>query len=116
MAGHHLLHERLDIRLERQGDTALVLIAGACDVTCHEQLRDRLLESEAGGARRIIVDMTCLSFIDTSGLRAVIGAWNRARHTGQEFLVALAESGQVRRVFELTGAQHVLPMETPHTA
>ena len=48
MGDHHLLHEPLDIRLEERGDTAVVLISGACDASCHEQLRERLLEAESG--------------------------------------------------------------------
>jgi anti-anti-sigma factor len=110
MAGHHLLHERLDIRLERRGDTAVMVIAGCCDARCHEQLRDRLIEVESSGVPEVVIDMTRLGFIDSIGLRVVIGAWNRARHAGQRFSVALAESGQVRRVFELTGTQNVLPV------
>jgi anti-anti-sigma factor len=93
-----------------------VRIAGACDASCHEHMRERLLAAEVGGARRIVVDLTALHFIDSMGLRVVIGAWNRARHAGHVFSVALAASGQVTRVFELTGVDQIVPMVTPHPA
>jgi len=116
IGAHHLLHEPLDIRLEERGDTAVVLISGACDVSRHEHLRERLLEAEAGGARRIVVDLTALRFIDSIGLRLVIAAWNRARQEGHRFSVALATSGQVQRVFALTGVDQIVPVAVPHPA
>ena len=59
------------------------------------------------------MDLTAVRFIDSIGLRVVIAAWNRARHAGHRFSVALATSGQVRRVFELTGVDQVLPVTAP---
>jgi anti-sigma B factor antagonist len=116
MRPHHLLHEPLDIQVEEQDGTAVVRIAGACDVSCHEQLRERLLFAEAHGTRGIVVDLTRLGFIDSLGLRVVIAAWNRARQADHLFSVALASSGQVRRVFEVTGVDQIVPMAAFHTA
>jgi anti-sigma B factor antagonist len=113
---HHLLHAPLDIRLEGRGDTAVVLISGACDASGHQQLREGLLEAESKEANEIVVDLTAVPFIDSISLRIVIAAWNRARHAGHRFSVALATSGQVRRVFEVTGVDQVLPVTAPSPA
>ena len=116
MGEHHLLDAPLDIRLEEQGDTAVVLISGACDASGHQQLREGLLEAESREANEIVVDLTAVPFIDSISLRIVIAGWNRARHAGHRFSVALARSGQVRRVFELTGVDQVLPVSAPSPA
>jgi anti-anti-sigma factor len=116
MGGHHLLHEPLDIRLEEQGDTAVVRISGACDVSCHEHLRERLLQADARDPEQVILDLTELTFIDSTGLRMVLGAWNRARQGGSRFAVALAQSGQVQRVFEVTGVDRIVPVAASHPA
>jgi stage II sporulation protein AA (anti-sigma F factor antagonist) len=105
-----VLHEPLDVRLEERGDTAVVRISGACDASCHEQLRERLLAAELKRPGHLVLDLTALGFIDSIGLRVVLGAWNRARHAGHAFSVALASSGQVRRVFELTGVDQIVPV------
>jgi anti-anti-sigma factor len=104
------------VRLEARGDTAVVLISGACDASCHEQMREQLLAAEAGGATQIVVDLTRLGFIDSIGLRVLLAAWNRARHAGHAFSVALAESGQVRRVFEVTGVDRIVAVAAPNHA
>jgi stage II sporulation protein AA (anti-sigma F factor antagonist) len=113
IAAHHLLHQPLDVRVEEQGDTAVVLISGACDASCHAQFREGLLDAEGKDPRHLVLDLTCLGFIDSIGLRVVIAAWNRARHAGHAFSVALASSGQVRRVFELTGVDQIVPVADP---
>ena len=116
MGGHHVLDEPLEIWLEEQGEIAVVRISGACDASCHAQMREQLLAAETRGAERIVLDLTALRFIDSIGLRVVIGAWNRSRHAGHAFSVALATSGQVRRVFELTGVDRIVPVAALHPA
>ena len=116
MGTHHVLHEPLEIRLERRFDTTVVCVSGACDASSHLELRKRLLQAEVSGAKKIVVDLTDLQFIDSIGLRMLIGAWSRARHADQEFVVALPESGPVHRVFALTGVNRVVPTAAPHLA
>jgi anti-sigma B factor antagonist len=113
---HEALHEPLEIRLEARSDAVVVVVCGACDLSCHEQLRERLLEAEALDRPEVVVDLTGASFIDSNGLRVLIGAWNRARQSGHRFQVALRDSGQVRGVLEVTGVDQVLPVATPEHA
>ena len=113
MTGHDLLHDRLAIRLEGRDDAMRVVVSGSCDASCHEHLRERLFAAEAHGADRIVLDLRALRFIDSMGLRAVIAAWMRARHAERRFSIALGATGQVRRVFEVTGLERVLPVAAP---
>ena len=116
MPGHDALHEPLTITLETRSDAVVVAVCGACDLSCHGQLRERLQEAEAREPQEVVVDLTGLSFIDSNGLRVLIGAWNRSRQAGRRFRVALGDSGQVRRVIEITGVHQVLPVATPEPA
>jgi len=67
MGAYHLLHERLDIRLDAREDTVVLEVSGACDLSCHEQLRERLVEAEALDPQEIVVDLTGSCFIDSNG-------------------------------------------------
>ena len=100
----------MEIRVELDGGTALVRVSGSCDVRCHQELRERLIELEAGGAEQITVDLSGLNFIDSVGLKVLIAAWTRARHGGHQFSVAIGGSGQVNTVFTLTGLDRVIPL------
>ena len=116
MGAYHLLQEQLDIRLEERANIVVLEVSGACDVSCHEHLRAWLLDAEAREPEEIVVDLAELCFIDSHGLRLLIGAWTRSRQAGHRFRVALGDAGQVRRVIEATGLHQVLPIATPEHA
>lgn len=101
----------MEIRVARDGNTTIVLVTGSCDMRCHIQLREQLLELEAQDAGHIVVDLSDLTFIDSVGLKVLIGAWKRSRHGRHRFSVRLGGPGQVRKVFEATGVDRVLPLE-----
>ena len=115
-AARAMLHEPLAVEIVEQDDTAIVRASGACDLSCHEQLREGLLQVEPQAGKRIVVDLSNLRFIDSVGLRVLIGAWNRARQAGCRFLVVVPHSGIVPRIFAISGMDKVLPMTVPQHA
>lgn len=62
------------------------------------QALDQALEQ----ALLVIVDLRALTFIDSTGIHAIVNADAQARQTGHR-LVLIRGSGQVARVFALTG-------------
>ena len=101
----------MEIRVQRDGNTTIVRVTGSCDMRCHVQLRERLLELETDDAEHIVIDLSDLGFIDSVGLKVLIAAWKRSRHGRHRFSVKLGGNGQVRKVFELTGLDRVMPLE-----
>lgn len=68
-----------------------------------------LFESRFDGAAdgAIVLDLGELTFIDAAGLRAVLSAEAQAREKHQS-LILMDGSLPVRKLFELTGNQHLL--------
>jgi hypothetical protein len=56
----------------------------------------------------VVVDLSRVSFIDSSGLGVLVGALKRVRERGALSLVC--PEPRVRRVFEITGLTQVFPM------
>jgi len=52
--------------------------------------------------RGIVLDLTRLRYLDSAGIGAVIACSKKAAAKGTVLRVALAPSGPVRRIFELT--------------
>ena len=88
------------------------LVPGECDALVVVALRGELDVAEAvrvlaelsvvtAYKRDIIVDLTDLGFIDSSGLAALARVRKRARHAGGDLLLA-APQQQVRRLLTLT--------------
>jgi anti-anti-sigma factor len=83
-----------------EGDACRVVLHGEIDLGSAGHAQDALLAACRAG-RRIEVDMTDVSFLDSSGLQALVAVRRRADEDGCECVV-VAVSEPVRRVLELT--------------
>jgi anti-sigma B factor antagonist len=100
--------EALTIRVRRERGYAVVTVAGEVDIATVAQLREPLFELAAGG-RPLVVDLDQVSFIDASGLGALVGAARRAARHGAG-LHAVCGRPQTVRLFRLTGLDHQIPL------
>jgi anti-sigma B factor antagonist len=102
--------EEVVARLDRAGDVATVALAGEIDVATVEQLRSALAEAIAAGPGAVVVDMSGLSFIDSTGLGALIFGFQRARDAGIPFRLARPAPG-VRQILVVSGVLEVVELE-----
>jgi anti-anti-sigma factor len=54
------------------GNRAEFAAAGEIDASTHEQLRTAMLAAIDGGAKDLVVDLSDVTFLDSSGLRGLI--------------------------------------------
>jgi len=87
-------------------DCVVVSVGGEVDVVSAAKLAKALqAATSASRARCLIIDMTDLSFIDSSGLGVLIAAQNRARELG-DTVVLVHPPPLVRRLLAGTQLQH----------
>jgi anti-sigma B factor antagonist len=87
-------------------ETTIVAIEGELDIAGVDRLEAALGEVEARGANPRI-DLRHTSFLDSSGLCAVLRAAGRTRDRGRR-LTVIKGPEQVHRVFTLTGADRLI--------
>ena len=92
----------LEVRNERSDDEHVIALVGELDLDGAERVTQELQRAEATDARRIVLDLSNLEFIDSSGIRLIIAADARSRMDGDR-LVVIRGPQAVHRVFELTG-------------
>lgn len=78
-----------------------IRLTGELDLACSARLKQTLCEAVAT-QRLIVLDLSGLAFMDSSGLHAMIDADNRARLRGSK-LVIIRGPPQIDRLFELVG-------------
>ena len=66
------------------------------------------MQAEDSGARKILVDLDQLSYIDSTGLRLLARAARRADSDGDRLRMTRA-AGQVAEIFRLTTLDQILP-------
>jgi anti-sigma B factor antagonist len=89
-----------------EGDAGAVRVSGEVDMYTAPQLKQCLLELIDGGARRIVVDLSAVTFIDSTALGVLIGGVRRVHAAGGA--MALVVTGRpVHRVLSITGLDRV---------
>ena len=92
----------LDVQTTPDGSAQVFVLRGTMDIATSPTVRAALLEAAERGHHDIIVDLTHLEFLDSTGLGALIGAHKRAKeHGGRIRLVA--QDGQILRLLRITG-------------
>lgn len=81
---------------------AVVKVVGEVDVASVESLDSELKAVAAAGSHHIIVDLSAVDFIDSTGLGVIVKALKEARDN-QGWLRVVAQSDRVTKIFSITG-------------
>ena len=92
---------------ERDGNQALVLLSGELDASTAGQLYEHLAELTREGVVHVVLDLSQLEFMDSTGLSVVIAEHKRTTASGGE-LVIVSPQSQVVRMLEITGLTEIL--------
>lgn len=95
--------------LHRDADVVTVRLHGEVDVQNVDQVRVCLAEALQGRPGTIVVDLAALSFIDSTGLGAIIFGFQHARDAGVGFQLTRPSQG-VRQTLVLSGVLEVVEL------
>lgn len=92
------------------GDCAVLQVTGEVDVATAPMLREQMRELAAKGAVHLIVDLSRVSFLDSTGLGALVGGLKRLREADGSLALVITAS-RILRVFQVTGLTNVLAVQ-----
>jgi len=98
----NLHHEDLSIHVHVDGGMHVFELTGSLDIATAPTVRAALLEASERGDHRLVVDLTKVDFLDSTGLGALIGGQRRAKEFGGDVRV-VAQEGQILRLLRITG-------------
>lgn len=91
---------------DREGEQTIVHVEGEIDVYTAPALRERLDDEIDRGNHRLVVDLTGVTFMDSTGLGVLVGRLKQIRlHDGSMRLVCTHD--RVLKVFAITGLDKV---------
>ena len=90
-----------------QNGVAWFSLRGELDMSVVPLMNEPLATFEGDGVSSIVLDFRDLTFVDSSGLHAILAAWARAETNGHQLRVVGASKG-VRRLFEVTGTEFLI--------
>lgn len=95
---------------QAQGVPVVVALPAEIDVTNSGQVHDQLVAALEPGVDIVIADLTSTVFCDSSGVHAIMRAYEEAAARDVQLWLAVAQAGSVRRVLELTGVGRLMPV------
>jgi anti-sigma B factor antagonist len=97
------------------GPVAVVTVAGEIDVATAEPLRQALADVQERGARRVVLDLSAVEFLDSTGLGVLVGALRRLRESGGELYLTIVHA-HVLKVLRVTNLDQVFVLFDDVTA
>jgi anti-sigma B factor antagonist len=102
--------EPFAIDVDERPDRVVVVPRGELDMASAPELEETLVPRIERGTW-VVLDLRALDFIDSSGLRVVVGAHRVAEEGGGRFTCVRGPSGStVHRIVEIAGIDGVIEM------
>lgn len=92
---------QFNVSLETSPGLYTVALSGELDIATADQLTAALDGVSPASGERLVIDLTAVSFMDSTGLRVLIATNNAATDGGYELFIVTGDS-PAKRVLELT--------------
>ena len=101
-----------NLRIEVADTTSptTVVLTGEIDISTSGRVREALIAVSSSGENKVVVDMSHVTFMDSTGLAALVGPLKRFRSMNGEIVLRSPARG-VRKVLEITGLTRVFTIE-----
>jgi anti-anti-sigma factor len=92
----------LRVTSEPLGTGTRLALQGELDLATTPILEESMEAAELGESPIVAIDLTELTFVDASGLKAILNAHRRAIRRGHRGIALVNPSGDIRRLLALT--------------
>jgi anti-sigma B factor antagonist len=93
----------------RSNDQAVLSVSGEIDIATVGEFAAAAREQLAAGP--LLLDLRGVSFMDSSGLRALIGLMRDCEQDGWSLTIGRELDRNVKQLFEITGMLSALPLQ-----
>lgn len=105
--GSHLLRTGFQVDLEHSERSVLLRLQGELDMATARELRAVLVRAMSGDATAVALDLSDLTFVDSTGIAVLLAANRRARTERRAFSLHHPRR-MVRKALHLTGADRLV--------
>jgi anti-sigma B factor antagonist len=90
------------------GDSAILVMGGELDYEVSPQIRARLVGAIKEGRRRLVLDLSGVTFIDSTAIGVLAGTVVKLDEAGGGSLAVVCSHEKVVQIFEITGLDSVI--------
>jgi anti-sigma B factor antagonist len=100
----------VELEIEERGDVVVAHVTGELDIAGAPHTGERIAEAVPTSARGLVVDMSMLEFIDSSGVAMLFGLVRQLSSRRQELRVVAPQGKPVARVLEIVEFERAAPI------
>jgi anti-anti-sigma factor len=104
------MNELAQIKLEQEGDVVVARILGEVDISNAGQVRQELMDAVPNSARGIVVDVSSVGHLDSSGVALLFELARALDRRQQGACVVAPETALSSRVLHITHLEQAVPM------
>ena len=98
-----------EVQVEDAGeDVAILVVGGEVDFEVSPQLKARMTKTIKAGRRRLVLDLSDVTFIDSTAIGVIAGAVEKLDEAGGGSLAIVCTHDKVMQIFEITGLDSVI--------
>ena len=97
--------ELATLRVRERGDIVMATIEGEIDLSNAADLLAEVTSAVPNSARGLLIDLTALEFLDSSGIHMLYDLAERLATRQQSFAVVLEPDAPPRRAIEVSGVE-----------
>lgn len=101
-----MVHVDFSVSHQTVGDCAVLAVRGEVDVYSAPALHDALGSLLASDAKAVVVDLTAVGFLDSTGLGVLVAARTAALDVGSALPIA-CDHARILKLFKITGLDSV---------
>jgi anti-sigma B factor antagonist len=102
--------ELVELEIEERGDVVIARMSGELDIAGAPGMGDRLDEAVPTSARGLVVDLSGLAFIDSSGIAMLFGLTRKLGSRRQQLRLVARSGGAVSRVLQIVEFERAAPV------
>jgi anti-anti-sigma factor len=97
----------VDIHAEQRDSALIVSVVGDIDALTADEVRVYLETQVADGQSRLVLDLSQVQFMSSSGVRLILGILKSSREQGGDLCLAATQPG-VSRTLQIAGLSSIL--------
>jgi anti-sigma B factor antagonist len=90
-------------------DRFVITVSGEVDLASSPELDTAIIAAIESGASSVVIDLTDVSFMDSSGLGVIVRGLKRCREADKDLDLVITNE-RVLKVFGITGLDQVIPI------
>jgi anti-anti-sigma factor len=98
------------VEIEQRDDVVVARLTGELDISVAETTRTKIAEAVPNSARGLVVDMSGLDFMDSSGVSMLFALARQVGSHRQQLVVVAPTGGPVARVLQIVEFDRAAPV------